>query len=73
MDVEVMIKAGANNLPALTSSLDELGKLRLTYQDASWVVFVFLLVSAGLAFLATFGFENKNVRKIGREQKESGA
>ncbi|KAF1934984.1 permease of the major facilitator superfamily [Clathrospora elynae] len=63
-----VIKAGANNLTALTNSPEQLRTLRFAYQDAVRSVFMFLLVVSGLGFLASFGFECKNVREVERER-----
>jgi hypothetical protein len=75
LSIEKVIKAGAYDLPALKLSPVQLETLRLAYQDAARSVFVFLLVTAGLACLASFGFEHKNVRKIGMnsERVEDGS
>ncbi|KAF2869455.1 permease of the major facilitator superfamily [Massariosphaeria phaeospora] len=70
MSVSAVIKAGAANLPALAESQAELHLLRMAYQNALGDVFIFLLVTGGLAFLASFGFEHKSVRKVGGERKE---
>ncbi|KAF2678928.1 MFS general substrate transporter, partial [Lentithecium fluviatile CBS 122367] len=64
-----VIEAGASDLPGLTDSPAQLLALRLAYQDAVRVVLVFLLVAGAIAFLASFGFEHKNVRKVEEERK----
>jgi len=71
MSTAAVINAGAYNLPGLTSSREELYALRIAYRTAIRDVFVFLLVAGGLAFLASFGFEHKNVRRVEQEGKES--
>jgi hypothetical protein len=64
VSIEKVIRAGAYDLPALKLSPIQLQTLRLAYQDAARNIFIFLLVTAGLALLASFGFEHKNVRKV---------
>jgi hypothetical protein len=49
--------------------LNSNGADKLAYQRAIWDVLVFLLVTSGLALLASFGFEHKNVKKMEEAQK----
>ena len=65
----LVIKAGAYNLRSLELSLDQLHTLRMAYQAATREVFIFLLVTAGLAFFTTLGFEHKNVKKVDEQQR----
>ena len=55
-----------------THSSGESRLLSLASQNAIRDVFVFLLVMNGLAFVVSFGFEHKNVRRVEKERK-SGA
>jgi hypothetical protein len=69
VSVQATIKAGAATLPALVHSPGEMYMLRLAYQGAIRDVSIFLLVAGGLAFLAAFGFEHKNVRKVEKQRR----
>lgn len=70
LSIEDVIHAGAYNLPLLTPTDADLLELRSAYEHAVADVFIFLLVANALAFLASFGFENKNVRKVEAEPKQ---
>lgn len=65
-----IIDAGANRLLAMTESPTELLMLKTAYMDAIQRVFILLSVASGLAFLASFGFEHKDVKRIEEEQKK---
>ncbi|KAF2827813.1 MFS multidrug transporter-like protein [Ophiobolus disseminans] len=67
---KVIVVTGVSDLPGLASSSKDGYLLRSSYQSAVREVFIFLLVANGLAFLASFGFEHKNVRKVQAESKE---
>jgi hypothetical protein len=69
MSIMTIIRGGADNLPALTDDPMKLRILRLAYQSAIRDVFVFLLVTGGLAFVASFGLEHNNVYKVGEEHQ----
>jgi hypothetical protein len=69
MSTLAIIDAGANGLLAMTESPTELLMLKATYMEAIQRVFIFLLVAVGFAFLASFGFEHKNIKRIEEEQK----
>jgi len=49
--------------------LNSNGANKLAYQNAIRDVFLFLLVTSGLALVASFGFEHKNVKKVEEAQK----
>lgn len=65
------IDLGSSNVPGLTSPSEFSYELQAIYQIALHKVFVFLLVASGLAFLASFGFEHKNVRRVEQERNDS--
>jgi hypothetical protein len=69
MSTLAIIDAGANGLLATTESPTELLMLKATYMEAIQIVFILLLVAIGLAFLTSFGFEHKNIKRIEEEQK----
>jgi hypothetical protein len=69
MPASAVINAGALDLPKLASSSKDLDVLRSAYQVAVRDLFVFLLVASVSAFVASFGFEHKNVRLIEQERK----
>lgn len=70
MSTHVIIDAGANGLLAMTESPMELLMLKAAYMNAIQRVFILLLVASAIAFLASFGFEHKNIKRVEEEQKE---
>jgi len=64
----VMSDAGAYGSPGLSASWKYTLSLGLAYQAASRAVFMFLLVASALAFLISFGFEHKNLKKVEKER-----
>jgi hypothetical protein len=70
MSASAVINAGAYDLRKLFSLSKDLDVLRSAYQVAVRDLFVFLLVTSALAFVASFGFEHKNLRLIEQERKE---
>jgi hypothetical protein len=68
--IYVVVDAGAFNLRILAPLQAQLRALRSAYQDATRDVFVLLLVASGVAFVASFGFEHKNVKQAEKKRKE---
>jgi hypothetical protein len=68
--MDAVVDAGALNLRILAPSQAQLRALRSAYQDAIRDVFILLLVASGVAFVASFGFEHKNVKQVEKKRKE---
>ncbi|KAF1914749.1 permease of the major facilitator superfamily [Ampelomyces quisqualis] len=71
VSTSAIMDAGANGLLSLIEAPAELYMLKAAYMDAIQIVFIFLLVASGFAFLASFGFEHKNVKQIEKKQKKA--
>lgn len=69
----VLINAGAYNLRSLTESEDMYNLLRQVYMNALHNTYIFPIVAAGAALLATLAIENKNIKTIGREREQASA
>ena len=66
-----VIDAGASGLTKVFSdSSYNLHLVREAYQWAIKDVFFYLLAASGLALLASFGFEHKNVKIVERERNK---
>jgi len=65
------VKSSLPNSPV--GGLNSNGANKLAYQNAIRDVFLFLLVTSGLALVASFGFEHKNVKKVEEARKISSA
>ncbi|KAH6873053.1 major facilitator superfamily domain-containing protein [Alternaria rosae] len=63
----VDIKSSMADSPVV--ALNNNGANKSAYHNAVRDVFVFLLVTSGLALVASFGFEHKNVKKVEEAQK----
>lgn len=71
MSTRAIIDPGVNRLLEMTESPTELLMLKAAYMNAIQRVMILLLVASGLAFLASFGFEHKNVKRIEEEQEKA--
>lgn len=67
----VDIKSSMADSPVV--ALNNNGANKLAYHNAIRDAFVFLLVTTGLALVASFGFEHKNVKKVEEAQKTGSA
>ncbi|KAI1815752.1 major facilitator superfamily domain-containing protein [Poronia punctata] len=68
---EVLVRAGAYNLRSIAPSDEIYNRLRQVYLDALHDTYIFPIVVAGLALLLTFAIENKNLRKVSAERKQT--
>ncbi|KAF2682030.1 MFS general substrate transporter [Lentithecium fluviatile CBS 122367] len=66
---DMVISAGASNLPLLVQSPDTLLRLREAYTNSVRHVFIFALAAACCGFTFSFGFEHRNVKKVAAERK----
>jgi hypothetical protein len=67
---DAIIHAGAYNLPSLGPEGAKLYiVLQEVYMRALHKTFIFPIVATGVALLATFGFENKNIETIGKKRE----
>lgn len=66
---DMVISAGASNLPILAQSSDTLLRLREAYTNSVRHVFILALAAACCGFAFSFGFQYRNVKKVAAERK----
>lgn len=70
--IDQVIAAGAYGLPELAGHSPEiLLLLRKAYMAAVRDVFIFALVSGGLALVFSLGFEHRNIEQVAKERDQS--